>query len=201
MHFLMDSSASSSPKEPEKAKFRAIELGCGDSRAAEGVAATKKFKYVVGVDLTPELIKMLSKHHYDEKTLEYKVMDVTKLDFKDGFFDLAIDKATADSVRCGPLGIQGVKAMLKEAHRVLGPLGVYVMLTCHEDSKEKLFDNKLWEIKSFVEQKNFVKAKIAGKDITSCEDSITEKKLEKDNGTDNRRPRKFVLIIAQKRSQ
>mmetsp|Transcript_20132 Transcript_20132/g.49359 ORF Transcript_20132/g.49359 Transcript_20132/m.49359 type:complete len:263 (-) Transcript_20132:66-854(-) len=170
IHSLMAREAKSASEEKEHqsgtGKLRALELGCGDSCAAEEIFGLGLFEYVLAVDLAEDVIKLLSskasEHSKDKKCdrenrhdngsgpmalegLEYKVLDVTTLKgVEDNSFHFALDKATADSVSCGPLGKNGVRNMIASAGRVLVHGGIYLMLTVHKEFAE-LFSSEDWE--------------------------------------------------------
>ena len=65
-------------------------------------------------------------------------MDVRNLQFKDGTFDVVIDKACLDAVICGD-GKQNVDNMLSEIHRVLTPTGVYICLSHGTEKQRKKY--------------------------------------------------------------
>ena len=56
-------------------------------------------------------------------------MDARSLQFKDGTFDLVIDKSLLDALACGDGASVNVAQMLSEVHRVLTPNGVYICIT------------------------------------------------------------------------
>jgi hypothetical protein len=61
------------------------------------------------------------------------------MEFEDGSFDLAIDKGTVDSVlvsylnistiKCGESSTTNTTKMISEVHRVLGPKGIYFIVS------------------------------------------------------------------------
>lgn len=56
-------------------------------------------------------------------------MDVRNLGFKDGTFDVVIDKALLDAMVCGDGASGNVSSMLTEIHRVLTPTGTYICIS------------------------------------------------------------------------
>ena len=56
-------------------------------------------------------------------------MDACKMDFKDKSFDLVLDKATLDSIRCAVNFQLQVEQYLKEVRRVLTRGGVFVCVS------------------------------------------------------------------------
>lgn len=46
--------------------------------------------------------------------MKWDVMDVRELKYKDGFFDLIVDKSTIDALLCGDMAYLNVAIMLRE---------------------------------------------------------------------------------------
>lgn len=66
-------------------------------------------------------------------------MDVRNLGFKDGSFDVVIDKALMDAMACGDGALGNVQNMLSEVHRVLTPTGTYICISHGVDSSRKKY--------------------------------------------------------------
>ena len=58
------------------------------------------YKSQVSIDFSPVVIEQMKARHPD---LDWRVMDVRKMDFSDSSFDVAIDKATLDAMLYGSL--------------------------------------------------------------------------------------------------
>lgn len=56
-------------------------------------------------------------------------MDARAMEFEDGSFDAAIDKGTLDAVLCGESSATNAQKMISEVHRVLGPNGIYIVVS------------------------------------------------------------------------
>ncbi len=83
-------------------------IGCGTGEECEYLLSSGA-KKVIGVDLSPGLIEYAKKSYPD---IEFHVMDMEKLKFKDSSFDYIYSSLTMHYV-------EDWKKPLKEAHRVL----------------------------------------------------------------------------------
>lgn len=70
-------------------------------------------------------------------------MDVLDMKFKNGEFDIVLDKGTLDSVLCGDNSAPNVEKMLSEVYRVLSPNGIYVCVTYGVEEQRKDYFVKL----------------------------------------------------------
>ena len=66
-------------------------------------------------------------------------MDVRNLQFKDGTFDVVIDKALLDALVCGDGAKGNTETMLKEIHRVLSPTGTYICISHGAEIQRKKY--------------------------------------------------------------
>ena len=64
-------------------------------------------------------------------------MDVLDMKFKNGEFDIVLDKGTLDSVLCGDNSAPNVDKMLNEVYRVLSPNGIYICVTYGVEEQRK----------------------------------------------------------------
>lgn len=70
----------------DKAPARILDIGCAMGTCAGSIVDMKANKYV-GVDISPEYIKLAKKRYPDGA---FEAMDARKLPFEDGSFDLAM---------------------------------------------------------------------------------------------------------------
>jgi ubiquinone/menaquinone biosynthesis C-methylase UbiE len=105
---------------PELKGLSVISIGCGSGVDARWLADNGAAK-VVGVDISSGLIDIARQKHSD---IEFRVMDMEKLDFPDKTFDLAYSSLAIHYVD------DWTKA-LQEARRVLKTGGLYVFSCGH----------------------------------------------------------------------
>ena len=104
-------------------------VGCGNSRLPEEMYEDG-YQHITSVDLSYSAIKIQQEEYKDKyANLTFKQMDVRNLQFKDGTFDVVIDKALLDAMVCGDGAKGNTESMLKEIHRVLSPTGVYICIS------------------------------------------------------------------------
>lgn len=61
--------------------------------------------------------------------MQFDVMDVRDMKYKDGQFDLIIDKSTIDSLMCSENPLMNVTKMIEEGYRVLAEGGYYLAVS------------------------------------------------------------------------
>jgi SAM-dependent methyltransferase len=111
-----------------------LEIGCGNSRLAEGLAAERE---TVAVDYATEAVRLRvadaaredAPEHVRAK-LTYAVADATNLPYEDGRFAAVVDKATFDAIDVQECAESTIGKCLAEAHRVLVEGGVFIVGTC-----------------------------------------------------------------------
>lgn len=74
--------------------------------------------------------------------MKWDVMDVRNLEYKDGFFDMIIDKSTIDALLCGDHAYLNVAIMLRECLRVLKEGGYYVAISYGQPENRMLHFNR-----------------------------------------------------------
>lgn len=102
--------------------------GCGNSRLSEEIYE-KKTKKVTSVDISSVAIEAMKEKHPDRPGLTYSIMDVRKLDFHPGVFDVIVDKGTLDSLLCSDEADRNAALACAEYSRVLAPGGVCLILS------------------------------------------------------------------------
>ncbi|CAM9675207.1 unnamed protein product [Chrysoparadoxa australica] len=90
---------------------------------------------VCGIDFSDHVVQQLADKK--GKGMSFQVMDARALSFKDDSFDIVIDKGTIDAMLCAQdeddravmLGFQNARHICKEAGRVLGAAGYFVLVS------------------------------------------------------------------------
>uniref|UniRef100_A0A7S2TWQ3 Methyltransferase type 11 domain-containing protein n=1 Tax=Lotharella oceanica TaxID=641309 RepID=A0A7S2TWQ3_9EUKA len=138
-----------------KLNSRILNLGCGNSELAEGLAL-EGYTDVTSVDISGKCIDMMlkrcqeSKHAEKLKDLRWIRMDASRMTFEDKTFDFIIEKGTMDALVCNSETGPTLTRILAEAHRVLRIGGTLVVITYgNPDSRMALFKdaNCPWRIK------------------------------------------------------
>ncbi|TKA79859.1 hypothetical protein B0A49_01567 [Cryomyces minteri] len=110
---------------------RILQLGCGNSTLSYDLYS-QSYHDQTNVDFSPIVIDAMRAKHPEMK---WVVMDVRKLAFEDGSYDVAIDKATLDAMLYGSLWDPpdevkaNIKAYVDEIARVLRPGGKWLYIT------------------------------------------------------------------------
>lgn len=72
-------------------------VGCGNSKLS-GQMFKNGYSNVVNIDISPSVITQMKEQFPD---LVWQVMDATDLQYKDGQFDVVMDKGTLDALISG----------------------------------------------------------------------------------------------------
>lgn len=128
---------------------RILQVGCGNSRAAEVLAAAG-YSDVTSVDISPSVIAA-SRAKYPPEAfpgLHFVVGDVMNMEaFGAGAFDVAVDKGTWDAIPK-----TRSRDMLRELRRVLRQGGLYLILTFSRppNALDFLLDWRVgWKVEEF----------------------------------------------------
>ena len=115
-----------------------IVLGAGSSRLSEELHDHDKYKSLYNVDFSAVAISQLNERYAQlnegraedaQLRIESAVMDLRSMDFNDGSFDVALDKAVLDVVLCGEGAAENAAKLLSEVARVLRPNAVLLLLS------------------------------------------------------------------------
>eukprot|EP01025_Chloroclados_australasicus_P042419 TRINITY_DN45122_c0_g1_i1.p2 TRINITY_DN45122_c0_g1~~TRINITY_DN45122_c0_g1_i1.p2 ORF type:complete len:176 (-),score=17.72 TRINITY_DN45122_c0_g1_i1:161-688(-) len=104
-----------------------LELGCGSSVLARFLCQLPG-TLVTAVDVAEESIRSMQqilKHNLD---VELGILVGTQLPFRDGSFDVIVDKGTMDAIDCGGLTFK----YIDEVRRVLTSNGWLLLVTCRD---------------------------------------------------------------------
>jgi len=114
-----------------------LDLGCGTGRTTFGLFQAD-FRNIIGVDLTPEMIKEarnLNKHFQTD--IDFRIGDAAKLEFEDSMFDAVI--FSFNGLMSVPGQTNRDKA-IREIHRVLKPTGIFIFTTHDRNRGEEYFE-------------------------------------------------------------
>ena len=117
----------------------ALEIGCGNGNGTKLIKKYFSPKKIIGIDLDEKMIK-IAKERNKDTSISYKVMDASKLDFPDKYFDAIFDFGIIHH-------IPNWKDSLKEIKRVLRPKGELILEDLSIDTFSKGI-GKLWRILS-----------------------------------------------------
>ena len=97
----------------------ALEIGCGNGYGTKIVKEYFSPKKIIAIDLDEKMINIARKRNIAE-TVEFKVMDASKLNFPDNYFDAVFDFGIIHH-------IPNWQDSIKEIKRVLKPNGEFIL--------------------------------------------------------------------------
>ncbi len=99
------------------------------------------YEDIVNIDISHTVVKFMEekiKTRYPK--MVYKQMDVLDMsEFKQGEFNVILDKGTLDSILCGDNSTPNAEKMLSEIHKVLASNGIYICVTYGDEEHRKKF--------------------------------------------------------------
>lgn len=113
----------------------ALEIGCGNGTGTKLIKRYFSAKQITGIDLDEKMVQIAVQRNKDA-SISYKVMDASKLEFPDGYFDGVFDFGILHH-------IPNWQEALKEIQRVLKPDGELILEDLSIDSFSKDIGN-LW---------------------------------------------------------
>jgi len=111
----------------------ALEIGCGTGAFARQLA--ERCRRVVGLDLSPEMIRIARERSRHLENLEFQLADATAWNFPQSHFDFICSIATLHHV-------ERQRELLLKVRRALKPRGVFVVLDLVQSNSlvERMFD-------------------------------------------------------------
>lgn len=98
-----------------------LDLGCGDGRITSEIA-TQHAGRVVGIDSSPEMVRLAADRYAAQSGLEFWVMDAIALQF-DTEFDLIFSNAVLHWVKDHQAVLAGMKRALRAGGRMVLSMG------------------------------------------------------------------------------
>ena len=106
-----------------------INLGCGNSRLSEEMW-DEGYRTITNIDVSGVVIGQMKEKYAANQGLSFLHLDGRKLDgISDNAFQMAIDKATLDSLVCGEAAAANAHKYLSEISRVLTRDGVLLLVS------------------------------------------------------------------------
>ena len=115
-------------KSTETKKLRVLYLGCGKSTVGYNVAHDLDCK-VDNIDFSEAAIQFMNGSFGNTENYSWTCSSCTNMKFDDESIDVAIDKATFDSVQCGTLPRESIADYCKEVQRVLKVGGKWIVIS------------------------------------------------------------------------
>jgi ubiquinone/menaquinone biosynthesis C-methylase UbiE len=103
-------------------------LGCGNSRLGEELYQ-ENFHNITNIDFSSTVIRQMQEKYEDLDEMDFMEMNVCKIEYPPGCFDLIIDKSTLDCVLCGDKSFSRASLMMQNVYRVLKPGGSFVCVS------------------------------------------------------------------------
>jgi ubiquinone/menaquinone biosynthesis C-methylase UbiE len=132
-----------------KPESRVLVVGTGNSDLAPQILAAG-VESVTAIDFARPAIVKSRRRNRETEGITWKVMDVRKMTFADGDFDVIVDKATLDCVFF--VGEGEVFIALSEIARVLKSRGVYLCISCVPPESRKPFLHRPTELRMKLEE-------------------------------------------------
>ena len=91
---------------------------------------------ITNIDISHVCIKAMTEKYKEKEALKYMQMDAKSMNFPEGSFEVAIDKATFDTVmviiivkQCADNSSENAHKLISEVYRVLNPNGLYILVS------------------------------------------------------------------------
>nr|XP_002130342.1 methyltransferase-like protein 13 [Ciona intestinalis] len=116
-----------------KPKDDILVIGCGNSILSEQMY-NAGFNKIMNIDISQTVIKQMRLKNKDKTEMDWKVMDVTNMDFENGQYSVVLDKGTLDAMMSDDAGEETtVEKMFDEIDRVLRTGGRYICFSLAQD--------------------------------------------------------------------
>ncbi|CAM9112308.1 unnamed protein product, partial [Ectocarpus fasciculatus] len=117
--------------------------GCGNSEMSVDMY-DDGFENILNVDISRVAIHQMAET-YKAYPMEWKSIDLTREEFPEEKFDVALDKACLDSIACNLRGVVNVENYLQQMDRLLQPEGAFICVS-FAPPEERLELLEYWDI-------------------------------------------------------
>eukprot|EP00752_Nemacystus_decipiens_P006125 g5524.t1 len=117
--------------------------GCGNSEMSADMY-DDGFRSIVNADMSRVAIYQMTET-YKAYPMAWKSVDLTREEFPEEKFDVALDKACLDSIACSPHGASRVENYLQQMDRLLQPEGAFICVS-FAPPEERLELLEYWDI-------------------------------------------------------
>jgi SAM-dependent methyltransferase len=111
-----------------KLRSAALDLDCGSSSVCNSLP-DDGFLRVTGVDAADVIVHHMRTRCERETNVTFQVGDCLSLQVPQQSFDVTFNKETLDCILAGPSGARAAKQALGEVAKVLGPNGIYFLVS------------------------------------------------------------------------
>ena len=116
------------PKLHDNHSSEILILGCGASRLGEDLYR-EGFHNITNIDFSGTVIKQMQEKYEEFEEMDFTEMNVCKIEYPAGCFDVILDKCTLDCVLCGDKSFNRASLMMQNVYRVLKPGGCYICVS------------------------------------------------------------------------
>jgi ubiquinone/menaquinone biosynthesis C-methylase UbiE len=114
-----------------------LDCGCGTSEISENLNNDLKINNIYSIDYSSKALEIM-KNKFPNSKINYKLMDITELNFKENFFDIIIDKGTTDNIYCYKNPLKTIAIYYKEINKVLKNNGYFLIISHSELNKREI---------------------------------------------------------------
>jgi ubiquinone/menaquinone biosynthesis C-methylase UbiE len=114
-----------------------LDCGCGTSELSENLNVDLKINNIYSIDYSSKALEIM-KNKFTDSKINYKLMNITELNFNENFFDIIIDKGTTDNIYCYKNPFKTLAIYYKEINKVLKNNGYFLIISHSELNKREI---------------------------------------------------------------